>query len=128
MLQQRQPSLKEVQQQFERWRSHRKNHRSQIPTALWEGAALLSEQYSVHELSKRLHLNHTALRDRVAEYKQGNASKPQGPTFIELDMLSARATVVSECIIEMEKADAKMKITFKGTYPAIAEISKAFLG
>jgi hypothetical protein len=62
------------------------------------------------------------LRDRIA----GEAIKPQAPAFVELDMISSPA--VSECIIELEKADARMKIILKGNYPDIAEISKAFLG
>jgi hypothetical protein len=123
MLQKAQPTLKEVQKQFEDWRRCRKNRRTHIPSALWEAATSLSGQYSVHEISKRLRLNHTALRDRIA----GEAIKPQVPAFVELDMISSRAAA-GECIIEMEKADARMKIILKGNYPDIAEISKAFLG
>ena len=123
MLQIRQPNLEEVQQQFENWRRRRKKRRAQIPSALWEAAASLSGQYSVHEISKRLRLNHTALRDRIA----GDAIKPQMPAFVELDMISSHS-VAGECIIELERADARMKIIIKGNYPDIAEISKAFLG
>ncbi len=123
MLQTAQPTLEEVQKQFKNWRRRRKNRRAEIPSALWQAAASLSRRYSVHEISKSLHLNHTALRDRIA----GEAIKPQAPAFVELDMISSHAAV-SECIIEMEKADAKMKIILKGNYPDIAEISKAFLG
>jgi len=122
MLQKALPTLEEVQKQFKNWRRRRKNRRAQIPSALWEAAASLSVQYSVHKISKCLHLNHTALRDRVA----GEAIKPQIPAFVELDMISSPA--VNECIIEIEKADARMKISIKGNYPDIAEISKAFLG
>jgi hypothetical protein len=127
MLQKTQPTLKEVQQQFENWRRRHKNHRALIPAALWETAASLSGQYSIHEISKRLRLNHTALRDRVAAYRQGEGIKPKEPAFIELDMISSRAAA-GEYIIEIEKADARMKIILKGNYPDIAGISKAFLG
>jgi hypothetical protein len=123
MLQIRQPNLEEVQQQFENWRRRRKKRRAQIPSALWEAATSLSGQYSVHEISKRLRLNHTALRDRIA----GEEIKPQMPAFVELDMISSHS-VAGECIIELERADARMKIIIKGNYPDIAEISKAFLG
>ena len=123
MLQKAQSTLEEVQKQFENWRRRRKNSRAEIPSALWEAAASLSGQYSVHEISKSLHLNHTALRDRIA----GEAIKPQAPAFVELDMISSHSAV-SECIIEMEKADARMKISIKGNCPDIAGISKAFLG
>lgn len=105
MLQKAQPTLEEVQKEFENWRRRRKNRRAQIPSTLWEAAASLSGQYSVHEISKRLHLNHTALMDRIA----GEAIKPQVPAFVELDMISSR-TAAGECIIEIEKADARMKI------------------
>lgn len=123
MLQKAQPTLKEVQAQFENWRQRRKNRRAEIPSALWEAAASLSGRYSVHEISKRLRLNYTALRDRIA----GDAIKHQVPAFVELDMISS-PTADCECIIELEKADARMKIIIKGNYPDIAEISKAFLG
>lgn len=72
-------------------------------------------------------MNHTALRDRVAAYKQGNEGKPHVPAFIELDMNAPHTA--SECIIEMEKlGGTKMKITVKGNHPDIAGINKAFLG
>ena len=136
MLQKTQPTLKEVQRQFNNWRGCRKNHRSLIPAALWEAAASLSKQHSVHEISKRLHLNHTALRDRVAAYRQSEENKPKETAFMELDlsaynaqadMISSRAAA-GECIIEIEKSDTKMKIIVKGSCPDIASISKAFLG
>ena len=123
MLQTAQPTLEEVQKQFKNWRRRRKNRRAQIPPILWEAAVSLSGQYSVHEISKCLHLNHTALRDRIV----GEAIKPQAPAFVELDMIPSHAAV-SECIIEMEKANARMKIILKGNYPNIVGISKAFLG
>jgi len=122
MLQKPQPTLEEVQEQFKNWRRRRKNRRAQIPAALWEAAASLSGQHSVHEISKSLHLNHTALKDRIADEAQ-----PQEPAFVELDMIPS-PVAAGECIIELEKGNARMKIILKGHYPDIAEISKAFLG
>jgi|SRR5208282_868625 len=127
MLQKTQPSLKEVQQQFEQWRNRRKKRREQIPPELWEAAASLSEQYSVHEISKRLSLNHTALRDRIGSQREDARITPNVPAFIELDMSKPRGD--GECIIEMEKPDgARLKIIIKGNYPDLAGVSKAFLG
>jgi hypothetical protein len=126
MLQKRQPTLKEVQRLFEEWRRNKKG-RERIPPALWEAAASQSGQYSVNEISKRLHLNHTAVRNRIEAYRQGEGIKPKEPAFIELDMISPR--VITECIIEMEKPEgARMKIIIKGSCPDIAGVSKAFLG
>jgi hypothetical protein len=126
MLQKTQLTLEEVQQQFEQWRRHRKK-RDRIPSALWEAAASLSGRYSVNEVSKRLHLNHTAVRDRIGAQRDGEGIKPNEPAFIELDMISPYAT--AGCIIEMEKpGGVRIKIIVKGTYPDIIGLSKAFLG
>lgn len=125
MLQRSRPTLEAVQRLFEQWRRHRKK-RDRIPSALWEAAASLSGQYSVNEVSKRLHLNHTAVRDRIGARRDGEGIKPHEPAFIELDMISPCA---AGCIIEMEKpGGARMKISIKGTCPDIAGLSKAFLG
>ena len=43
-------SLKDVQNQFEGWRSIRK-HREPIPDALWEAATDLRNDYSIHKNS-----------------------------------------------------------------------------
>lgn len=127
MLQKAQPTLEEVQKEFENWRRRRKNRRAHIPSTLWEAGASLSGQYSVNEISKRLHLNHTALRDRIEAYRQGKGIKAKEPAFIELDMISPR--IITECIIEMDKPDgARMKIIIKGSCPDIAGVSEAFLG
>ena len=71
MLQKAQPTLEEVEKQFKNWRRRRKNRRAEIPLTLWEAAASLSGQYSVHEISKSLHLNHTALR-KQSKRQQGS--------------------------------------------------------
>ncbi len=51
-------SLETVKQEFQQWRANRK-HRSRIPEELWEAAASLTEQYSVHYISRYLGLNRT---------------------------------------------------------------------
>ncbi len=64
-------SLATVKLQFKAWRETRKQ-KSRIPDELWTAAVSLSYRYSIHRISKALHVNHSALRDRVS------ACKPTG--------------------------------------------------
>ena len=121
-------SLKEVRNQFEAWRSTRK-HREPIPDALWESAAGLRKDYSIHQIAKALHLNYTDLKKRVQ--KLDNVSSPEAHTrsaFVELDF--SRHILPTECIVEMEEPDgAKMRVHFKGGVDFdLLGLTKAFLG
>jgi hypothetical protein len=106
-------SLEEVQNQFEAWRSMRK-HREPIPDALWEAAASLRKNYSIHQIAKALHLNYNDLKKRVQ--KLDIVSRPGASShsaFVELDL--SRSIFPTECIVEMEAPEgAKMKVHFKG--------------
>ena len=119
-----QRSLSEVKDLFEVWRQNREKRRP-MPEELWEAAVSLSEKHSLHQISKALRLNHTALKMRVCPEK---ASTPKQPisTFIELEV--PRETVMAECVIEMEDgAGGKMRMQFRGkTDFDLLELGKAF--
>lgn len=125
MLQKLQPTLEEVQQLFEEWRRNKKR-RDRIPEALWKVVVSLSGDLSVHQISKLLHLNHTAVRDRVRAHKQGDGIQRNGSAFIELGMSSLPAA--GECTVEMERPNGmKMKISIKGGGGFdIVELGRAF--
>jgi hypothetical protein len=127
MLEERQSAPEVVQKLFEEWRQNKK-HREKIPQALWEAAASLSGKHSAHQISKLLHLNHTAVRDRILEYRKNNGlQKPKENTFVEVGLISQ--PTASECTVELERpGGAKIRISFKGRCPDIAGLSKAFLG
>lgn len=127
MLHGSRPALEKVQRLFEEWRRN-KNRRERIPQALWEAAASLSGQHSAHQISKLLHLNHTAVRDHIREYRENNCiQRLNEPAFVEAGLITWPAA--SECTIEMERpGGAKIKICFKGNCPDIPLLSKAFLG
>ncbi len=104
-------SLETVKQEFQQWRASRK-HRSRIPEELWEAAASLSEQYSVHYISRSLGLNHSALRDRVSARSMGG-NKDIQTCFFELP-LPQSAPIVG-CLVEMENSHGnKMRMHFTG--------------
>jgi hypothetical protein len=132
MKQKAQPTQVEVQKLFEQWRLTKKG-REQIPAALWEAAVSLSGHLSADRIAKLLHLNHTAIRDRIRAHTQGAGA--QGQAFIELALpgIIAEADrnppgIAADCLIEIEKADGtKMKISCKGSCPDVIGLSKAFV-
>lgn len=136
MLEKRQSTAQEVLRQFKQWRRNKRG-RQRIPEALWEAAVSLCGEHTVHQISQLLHLNHTAIRDRIAAHKQGEGIQKGAPAFMELDLCACNAqtdiispvAVAGGCVIELEKpGGAKMKISFKGNCPDIAVLSKAFFG
>ncbi len=104
-------SLETVKQEFQQWRARRK-HRSRIPEELWEAAASLTEQYSVHYICKSLGLNHSALRDRVSARSIGEKKEVQ-TCFFELSL--PQSTPIVGCLVEMENSHGnKMRMHFTG--------------
>ncbi len=117
--------LKEVQGKFQKWRK-RKKGRSLIPEELWEAAVGLSSNYSIHQISRELHLNYSDLKKRV----EGSSEKADTPpAFVELQMKD-RSPSSSHCMVEMEKPDgARMKMYFQGeTDFDLLELGKTFWG
>jgi hypothetical protein len=108
----KQPSLREVKQLFATWRASRE-HKTRIPDELWEAASSLSAQYTIHQISRNLRLNHTALKDQVAARTQENNITAQQPCFLELP--APQSPPLSECLIEMENRHGeKMRMHFAG--------------
>lgn len=102
-------TLEKAQDQFAAWRKTRKK-RGSIPERLWDIAILLADSYTVHQISKGLHLNHTALKERVEATRMMPSGEPNQPTFIELPPMAS-----GEVSLELEnKAGGKMKIHVKG--------------
>lgn len=106
-------SLKEVKQLFTSWRASRK-HKSRIPDDLWEAAASLAAQFSIHQISRALRLNHTALKDQVAARSpENNITTAPQTCFLELP--PPQSPPLSECLIEMENRHGeKMRMHFAG--------------
>ena len=102
-------SLDKVQKKFKQWRNSPDRSKA-IPDALWEAAASLYPDYSLHRISKALSLNHTKLKHYVHK-KSPNPSLPTA-SFIELGF--AEPTLPFRGIIEMQHqngARMTMRIT-----------------
>ena len=121
MLNETHPTLEEVQEQFAQWRRDKKG-REKIPETLWTAAAALTGRHPVFKVAEALRLNYNDLKGRASK---GITEAPGGPAFVELK--PAAKAIATECVIEIEKPGAKMKITFKGGFDAL-ELTKSFWG
>ena len=121
MLNTTHPTLEEVREQFEQWR-RAKEGREKIPEALWAAAVALTGRHPVFKVAEVLRLNYNDLKERVSK---GITEAAGVPAFVELK--SAPAATATECVIEIEKPGARMKITFKGGFDAL-ELTKSFWG
>ena len=104
--------LEAVQAQFSYWRKNRKK-RDRIPESLWDAAVSLADAFSINELSKALHLNHSSLKDRIKSIPNSPTEAPFPSTFIELPPLNPPADSI-EVSLELEKTGATMKVHVKG--------------
>ncbi len=104
--------LEEVQERFREWRASR-DKRGRIPDALWQAAATLYPAYSLHQIAKALHLNHTKLKQYVHE-QQAVSSLPAAPAaFIDLGF--SDVLTPCECTVEMQHQNgARMRVQVKG--------------
>ena len=120
------PTLEQVRQRFESWRRRRKK-RTRIPQNLWQAAIALSEEYSIHHLSKTLRINHTALKNKV---KNANAPEERPSDILPAPFIELPAPVVPllESSIEMIKDDGSlMRMHIRGAACSdLIELGKAF--
>jgi len=104
--------LEAVQAQFSDWRKNRKK-RGRIPESLSDAAVSLADVYSINELSKALHLNHSSLKDRIESIPNSPTKERFPSTFIELPPLNPPVDS-TEVTLELEKSGATMKVYMKG--------------
>ena len=121
MLNETHHTLEEVQEQFEQWRRAKKG-REKIPETLWAAAVALTGRHPVFKIAKALRLNYNDLKKRTGK---GAIGTPGAPAFVEFKPVPA--ATVSECVIEIEKTGAKVKISFKGGID-VFELAKSFWG
>jgi hypothetical protein len=93
--------VRREQKQFKRWRAGKRGSR-RIPPGLWEAAAKLCETYSVHRVSRWLHLNHTALQKRAGKQPGPRSCRPK-PNFVEWSLPAGSLPGVSsvEYVVEV---------------------------
>jgi hypothetical protein len=106
-------TLTDVQARFTKWRETRP-HKGRIPEDLWAAAVLLSNEHSIHRISRALRLSYSDLKARVEKSHTSSAAIKSSASldFIPIDIVS---TQPAECIVEMEHRNGnRMRMHFKG--------------
>ena len=115
-------AMEKVYRRLERWRKARRG-RSPIPKPLWAAAAAVAREHGLNRTSAVLHLEFNKLKGFVESGRPRKGRVNPAPEFVEL--VTAPATGVSECVIELEGRRGKMRIQWKGmTAPDLAGLSR----
>ena len=116
------PDIGEVQTRFENWRQNRKG-KARIPDELWLAAVDVARRDGVNQTANALHLDGGKLKRRMLA-SGPVAGKPMPPAFVE--MMVPHAVGASECTIELEGRNGKLRIHWKGATAAdLAGLSRA---
>ena len=114
--------IDEVRTRFENWRQTRKG-KARIPDELWFAAIDVARRDGVNQTAAALHLDGGKLKRRMVA-AGAVASKAMPPAFVE--MMVPRPAGLSECTIELEGRNGKLRIHWKGATAAdLAGLSRA---
>jgi hypothetical protein len=120
-------ALREAQQRFEEWRSSQTGRRP-IPDPLWALAVELGRQHGVFRTAQALRLDSTKLMKRVRAAAPQTKSAPVSPLMPQpafMELITAPASEVCECVIEVEGPRGRMRIEWKGsTAPDLTGLSR----
>jgi hypothetical protein len=114
--------IDKVRTRFESWRQTRKV-KARIPDELWSAAAEVARRDGINRTAATLHLDGGKLKRRMTA-TGSTPDKTMPPAFVE--MMVPRATGGSECTIELEGRNGKLRIHWKGATAAdLAGLSRA---
>lgn len=131
--------LQTLRNQIEAWRSTRPRTRP-MPEALWNEAASLARELSVHRVARELRLSFNTLKRRAGLVSTRGGSRrdstrvPFVPTrtdFVEVKGLAevSRTTLSHETIVEVVACDgARLSIRLKCASADVAALIHAFRG
>jgi hypothetical protein len=114
--------IDEVRTRFESWRQTRKG-KARIPDELWSAAVQVARRDGINQTATALHLDGGKLKRRMMA--TGSVpDKTMPPAFVE--MMMPQAVGGSECTIELEGRNGKLRIHWKGgTAADLAGLSRA---
>src|SRR5882724_10506563 len=95
--------LLQLSLRFEEWRSAQPA-RSRLPESMWAAAAEMAQRHGLHCTTKALRLDYTRLKKR----------------------LTASASSVAECVVEVESNRGRMRVAMKGVTPDWAGLLRAW--
>lgn len=114
--------IEQVRTRFEDWRQSRKG-KARIPDELWSAASEVARRDGVNQTASALHLDGGKLKRRM-QATDPVSDKTMPPAFVE--MMVPQAVGGSECTIELEGRNGKLRIHWKGATAAeLAGLSRA---
>lgn len=106
--------LQELSGRFEDWRRTRRG-KLPIPEPLWAAAAELARSHGVRKTAQVLRLEYKKLKQLTDEQAGGKPlRRRRSPALATFTELLSPATVVAECVIELEGPRGKLRIQWKG--------------
>ena len=84
----------------------------------------MAQRHGLHRTSKALRMDYSRLKKRLPAGTQ--PSRPAPPAFLEL--LAAPTTGPVECVVELESAADRMRVTMKGAALDWASLLHAWRG
>ncbi len=115
--------LSQLSQRLEEWRSANPP-RTRLPEPFWESAVEMAQRHGLHRTTKALRMDYTRLKKRLPAGMQPPRSAP--PAFLEL--LASPMTGPVECVVELESAGGRMRVSLKGTALDWASLLHAWRG
>ena len=106
--------IDEARTRFESWRQTRKG-KARIPDELWSAAVHVARRDGINQTAAALHLDGGKLQRRMMATGPV-ADKTMPPAFVE--MMVPQAVGASECTIELEGRNGKLRIHWKGATAA----------
>src|ERR1700686_1506396 len=98
--------------------------RTRLPEPIWEAAVEMAQRHGLHCTTKALRMDYMRLQKRLRAGTQPPRSTP--PAFLEL--LASATTAAVECVVELESAGDKMRVTMKGAAMDWASLLHAWRG
>lgn len=122
----KQSSLNEVLSKFEQWRRNRPTTRQPIPDHLWMAAVSLHPEFSIHRISRALHLDYNKLKYHIS--LQSEVSRPSSAIPEFMDLRLNEPLTPCEYVVEMQQGDgSQMRILVtKGTSSDMINLAQSF--
>jgi hypothetical protein len=125
--------MRRIYRRFARWRSAHPGVRLPIPGRLWKAAADMAREHGICRTAQILRLEYGKLK-RLAESGSAVAKAPAtrtrrakstAPAPLFMELVGSPTVGLSECLIELEGPQGKMRIQWKGTTaPDLAGLSR----
>jgi hypothetical protein len=114
--------LLQLSQRFEEWRSAHPP-RTRLPEPMWEAAVEMAQRHGLHCTTNALRMDYMRLKKRLPAGTQ--PPRPAPPAFLEL---LAAPTTGPECVVELESAGDRLRVSMKGAALDWARLLQAWRG